>query len=272
MSCTRGPRFGVVALVVQLFFVVLASSAAATEARSGPAYELRLDLDLPIVLIAGATASSYLFMYESPTVTCVPSCDESQINALDRGAAGLYDKTWAGVGDIAAALAISIPPLVVLLDEGFEDGLNDDIVVLEATLVTTALQVSLSQAITRPRPYVYSDEASLEQRTSANAGRSFFSGHVANAMATSVAAMRTFQRLGKPRMGWLMLGVGLAGSTFIGVSRVVAGAHFPSDLIAGAAIGTGMGLALPAVHGSGVRVLPQAGADTVGLAVRGPFP
>jgi membrane-associated phospholipid phosphatase len=69
-----------------------------------------------------------------------------------------------------------------------------------------------------------------------------------------------------------MLGVGLVGSSVVGVSRVASGAHFPSDVLVGAAIGAGIGLALPAVHDSGARVVPYAGSDAAGLMLMGPLP
>ena len=243
--------------------------AAAEQPEPAPAYQLKLELDLPIVLIGGATASSFAFMSELPGVACAPSCDKSRINRFDRFAAGLYDPTWRTVGDIATASTLVAPLLVVLVYEGWSNGLNDDLVIAEAALVTSALQVSMSYAIARPRPRVYGNEASLEQRTNANAARSFFSGHVANTVSISVATLRTFQRLGQPGLGWAMFGVGMAGSTLVGVSRVAGGSHFPSDVLVGAAMGVGVGLVLPAIHDSPVRMVPVASADYMGLLVRG---
>lgn len=258
------------ALLLQTFVLFGSTTAAAQEAQ--PAHELRLELDLPIVLLGGAAASSFFFLSEAPGVACAPSCDKSKINALDRGAAGLYDPSWSTVGDIATASTIAAPLLVIVLDEGLLNGLNDDLVVAEAALLTSAMQVALSYAVARPRPRVYSTEAPVEDRTDANAARSFFSGHVANTVATSVATLRTFQRLGKPGLGWLMLGAGLAGSSLVGVSRVASGAHFPSDVLVGAAVGVGAGLAIPAMHASNARVVPVGGADYGALLISGSLP
>lgn len=257
---------------VVLFLLLLCSRAEAQERRAGPAHKLRLELDLPIVLVAGGTAASFFVLPEGPGVHCAPNCARSQINALDRPAAGLYSPAWGSVGDIATATTIAVPLLVILFDEGLVNGLNDDLVVAEATLVTSALQIVVSYAVSRPRPRVYSNEAPLDERTDANAARSFFSGHVADTVATSVAALRTFQRLGKPGLGWLVLGAGVAGSSLVGVARVASGGHFPTDVIAGAAIGTGLGVALPALHESGARIVPFASTDGSGLLVAGPLP
>lgn len=171
-------------------------------AKRAPAHQLRMELDLPIVLIGGAAASSFAFMSEAPGVACAPHCDKSRINGFDRFAAGLYNPTWGTVGDIATAATLVTPLLAVVLDEGIENGLNDDLVVAEAALVSSALQVSMSFAVSRPRPRVYGDKAPLEDRTDANAARSFFSGHVANrvCLGGGVANLSTLGRA-NPRLG-----------------------------------------------------------------------
>jgi membrane-associated phospholipid phosphatase len=243
--------------------------AHAEPRRAGPAYRLTVDLDLPIILIGGATASSFFFLPELSGATCAPDCDRTQVNRFDRWAAGNYDESWSTVGDIATVSTLALPLIVLTADEGIAKGLNDDLVVAEAALLTSAAQVSLSFAVARPRPRVYSEQAPLNERTDANAARSFFSGHVANTMAASVAALRTFQRLHQPVLGWVTFGAGLAGSGLVGASRVLSGAHFPSDVLVGAALGAGVGLAVPALHDRPLRIEPLAGVDYTGLLVIG---
>lgn len=256
-------------LAVAVAVTLWAGEARAADPRPGPAYQLKLELDLPIILIGGGMAAGFAFLDEAPGVACAPTCDKSKVFKLDRFAAGWYDPAWGRVGDIATAATLVAPLLVVTIDQGLVNGLNDDLVIAEAALMSTALQVTMSYAVARPRPRVYGDDASLESRSDANAARSFFSGHVANAVATSVATFRTFQRLGKPGMAYAMLGAGLAGSALVGVSRVGAGSHFPSDVVVGAMVGAGVGLALPAMHDSPVRMVPVASLDYAGVLVRG---
>ena len=257
-----------------LALLVLAPPAAAQQAsdrRAGPAYRLKLELDLPIVLIAGATASGFFFLPEAPGVACAPNCDRSEINRFDRSSAGNDDRSWGTIGNIATLSTMALPFAVIMVDEGFKHGLNDSLVVAEAALVTSAAQVALSFAVERPRPRVYSERASLAYRDDANAGRSFFSGHVANTMAVSVAALRTLQRLRQPVLAWTTFGVGVAGTGLVGVSRVLSGSHFPSDVLIGAAFGAGVGLAMPAVHDRPLRIAPLASGGAHGLLVSGAF-
>jgi membrane-associated phospholipid phosphatase len=264
----RFGRLGVVAGLV-LTLVLFARPAGAQQAADEPAYRLKLDFDVPLVLIAGATASGFFFLPELPGATCAPNCDRKHINRFDRWAAGNYDPSWARVGDIATVATLAMPLIVVAVDEGVARGLNDDLVIAEAALVTSAAQISISFAVARPRPRVYSDRAPLDERTDANAARSFFSGHVANTMAASVAALRTLQRVGRPALGWTTFGAGLAGTGLVGASRVLSGSHFPSDVLVGAALGAGVGLALPALHERPFRIEPIASEGYTGLLVTG---
>lgn len=242
------------------------------EPQRGPAYQLSLDVDAPLFLVGASVASSFLFLDELHGPSCAPVCDRSHLNFLDRPAAGLYDKTWANVGDIATAATMVFAPLVVLINEGLGNGANDDVVLLETALTTSALQISLSYAVERARPRVYGDRAPLAERTDANAARSFFSGHTANTVGISVAGMRTFQRLHKPALAWTVLGIGLAGSAVVGVARVMSGGHFPSDVLAGAAAGGGIGILVPALHRAHLSLTPMVTQDAAGAVLVGVLP
>ena len=137
--------------------------------------------------------------------------------------------------------------------------------------MTSALQVTMAYAVNRPRPRVYGDKAPLDQRDDANAGRSFFSGHVANCLAGTMVATTALWRTDHPRLGWAVLAVGLAGSALVGVARVGAGGHFPTDVAIGYAVGAGVGIAIPALHEAKLQPVPLALPDTGGVAVRGTF-
>ncbi len=63
---------------------------------------------------------------------------------------------------------------------------------------------------------------------------SFPSGHTAGSFAAAVALARFY-----PRDRPLLLGL----ATAVGLSRIYLGHHFPSDVLVGAAIGSGIGLA-----------------------------
>ena len=251
-----------------LLFLLVPRTAFADD--DGPAYELSLEVDGPALLVSASIAAGFLVNKEAPGAPCGTNCNRANINVFDRPAAGLYSKAWQGIGNVGVAATILYPSVMLVADRGIKNGLLDSIVLLEAVGGASAVQVLTSYAVVRPRPRVYGNDAPLDERTNANASRSFFSGHVADTLAAGVAGAMTYRRLGRTKMAWLVLGGSLVGSAFVGVSRVLAGSHFPSDVLAGAGIGAGFGIFAPALHRSPVRVLASSpGADQGGISIAG---
>jgi membrane-associated phospholipid phosphatase len=258
-------------LAAALALAVTLLEAAPARADESGAYQLSYELDVPLITISGAVASGYLFIKEGAPPWCSPVCDKSNVNPFDRPFAGLYSRNWQRVGDVATISTMLAVPAMVIVGEPSLGGLGDLLVVGETALVTSAIQVPVSYAAGRPRPRVYGTEAPLSERNDANAARSFFSGHVANTLAVTLATSTALRRIGKPRFAAWVLGLGVAGSAVVGISRVAAGSHFPSDVLVGYAVGVGTGIAVPALHESKVGVAPLVGRETGGLAITGFF-
>jgi membrane-associated phospholipid phosphatase len=73
------------------------------------------------------------------------------------------------------------------------------------------------------------------------------------------------------RLPFLILGVGLAAASFVGTARVMAGRHFITDSIGGAIVGTSVGVLVPALHGSPVRVVPNVAPKQGAITFVGVF-
>lgn len=119
----------------------------------------------------------------------------------------------------------------------------------ETMLLTNGLKSTVKNAVERTRPYAYNPVAPLADKLDKDTQRSFYSGHAANAFATAVFAAEVFRHYNpnskaKP---WVWLGsLGLASGT--AYLRYEAGQHFPTDLLAGAAIGSLAGWGIPKLH------------------------
>jgi membrane-associated phospholipid phosphatase len=241
--------------------------SAATAERRSPAYRLSVDIDLPLLLIPAAVSASWFLSTELTPPHCSPRCDPDTLNIFDRPAAGLYSAEWQVAADAGTVGVLSAMPLLLALGEGPLHAANDVVVVAQATMLASATQVAMSFATSRPRPRLYGDGAPHDQRDDGNAARSFFSGHTATCVAATIATFRTLQRVNRPTLAWAALGVGLFGSSFLSVGRVAAGSHFPTDVAAGAAVGVGYGLLLPALHAAP----PEVARAARGLHVRARF-
>jgi membrane-associated phospholipid phosphatase len=60
----------------------------------------------------------------------------------------------------------------------------------------------------------------------------------------------------------------------VGATRILAGEHFPTDVVAGAAVGAAIGLIVPALHAAPSRMsaVPLAVASGGGIGLTGSFP
>ena len=117
------------------------------------------------------------------------------------------------------------------------------------------------------RPYAYYSAADVSR----DDHLSFWSGHTVVAFS-AVAAGGTVARL-RGYDGWpWVYAVGFTGAALTGYFRMASDNHWFTDVLASAAVGTGVGIAVPWLHRScsttvNYRVLPTFG----GLAVAGTF-
>ena len=110
----------------------------------------------------------------------------------------------------------------------------------------------------------------------ADAGLSFLSGHTAQAFAIVTSLYITEHRLHpRSRYPHILLGAGLAVASAVGVSRVMAGYHFITDVVGGAVVGSSLGVLIGAVHPSPVHVVPvvndSPAGRQAGIGIQGSF-
>jgi membrane-associated phospholipid phosphatase len=93
---------------------------------------------------------------------------------------------------------------------------------------------------------------------------------MAFALTTSLAVAERRLHPGSPRAK-IILGVGLAISSFIALARVESGYHFITDVIGGAVVGSSLGLLIPSMHNSPVHVVPVPNDNGAGVGLQGTF-
>lgn len=263
------------------FILVLASAislwcqfAQAQEIQTGSVsprdsvYALDARVDAPLALIPGLLSFGWLLV-EEPAF-CAPQCDPSGLNALDRTAAGNFDQNWRLGSDLGLFGALGGGVSVVLADGWFLGGAKDLVVVVESVLWANGLAVLGNLALRRPRPLLYGDLAPLASRENPAAQLSFISGHSALVAAVTTSVFSTTYRRGADRaLPWVVLGLGTGATAFTSVGRVLAGRHFPSDVLLGTALGASTGFLLPALHDTPVRLTPVVTGSEARLTVSG---
>jgi hypothetical protein len=190
-----------------------------------------------------------------------PNFDGSKLLPIDRFAitqnADESAHVTSNVG-LAAALSFAMldPVLSRFREHDLQSGLVDGILYAESAAITWGLTNLAKAAIRRPRPQAYIDAAAHKNdpnysNASTDSTLSFFSGHAS--MTASISATATylaFARSPGTARPWVTLAVGVALTAFVSEERVRAGAHFPTDVIAGAVAGAGVGIIVPHLHRS----------------------
>lgn len=99
----------------------------------------------------------------------------------------------------------------------------------EAFLVNAFITTALKHTIKRDRPFkTYLD---IDQAYS-TVGYSFPSGHTSSAFATATSVSLAYQK-------WYVIAPSFVWASAVGYSRMHLGVHYPSDVMAGAIIGSG---------------------------------
>lgn len=235
-----------------------------------PAYQLFAETDLPLVGIGLVFASARLI--RTQPAYCAPECNPANLNALDRTTAGFWNTGWSTASDIGIYSLMGGTMTVLVVDEGALPALNDALVVAESGLMGTALSSIMTLAAGRPRPFLFGEKAPLSDRNSPDGGLSFLSSHATVGFAIVTSLYVTERRLHPGQtLPYVVLGAGLAVATFVSTARVLAGRHFITDSVGGAVVGTSVGILVPALHGSPVKVVPMVSPKEGYLSVVGSF-
>jgi len=237
--------------------VVLFLVGASSPARA--AYELRLD---PIVdgAIVGSFAALELGLpLVAPTPPLLAAPGANPPGGLDGLAPRRFRKGPADASDVVRMTALGLGLAATGIDGLAGDRiLTNAVIFAEAWFLASALTDVSKQLVLRPRPYTYTSP-----NGSPDDVHSFFSGH---ASSTAVAAFTAARLVDLQNDLPTAARVGLYGgaaalSLGVGSLRVAAGMHFPTDVLAGAAVGAALGIVIPTLHvakGVSVSLAPSA--------------
>jgi membrane-associated phospholipid phosphatase len=244
----------------------------ASRASNGPIYRLDPAVDIPLLVLGGTLSAAWLLGDELGPANCAPLCDERDVNAFDRFSAGSYDERWALASNITLIGTAAVGVVALFANQRSVCAFSDLVVAVETVLLANSVTVVANLAARRPRPYLYSEAAPLRVRTSGTASLSFPSGHVTTATALTTAVFGALYAR-HPRSPWtyIFLGFGVAASGVVAAGRILAGRHFLSDVLAGALVGTGMGVLVPSLHERRLALVPTASAGAAGLSLSGSF-
>lgn len=101
--------------------------------------------------------------------------------------------------------------------------------IVETIGISTAITLSTKYIVNRERPFVNNPSVI---KASDGGGPSFPSGHTSEAFATATALSIDYPK-------WYVIVPSFAWAGTVGFSRIYLGVHYPTDVIAGAIVGSG---------------------------------
>ncbi len=202
----------------------------------------------------------------------VAALSRADVNAFDRGATYQFSTEADDLSDLLAYALILSPAALLVSEPVREDVVTYGAMYGETVLLTLAAVQLTKGLVLRTRPFAYNPDAPPDSKTTVEARQSFYSSHTAFAFASAVFVSVTFEAYepDSPLRPWIWA-ASLSVATTIGVLRYTSGSHFPTDILAGAAIGTLAGIGVPALHKvgqGGLSVVPAAGPRSVQISFR----
>ena len=196
--------------------------------------------------VAGLALSANI---KSPTLADIYALNRNDINRFDRGATNHWSENIASTSDVLAVALMAVPVSLLLSDKIQRDYQTIGFMYGE-TLWFSYFTASVAKgAVQRVRPYAYNANASMDKKLSAYTKESFFSSHTVGAFASMSFLSVVYNEYypDSRYTPWVIAG-GFAAASAVGVMRIDAGHHFPTDVITGAVIGTVFGYIIPALH------------------------
>jgi len=168
---------------------------------------------------------------------------------IDRQAVNNWNPEMAKNSDYLLGGIMMLPALAMFDRDTREQGGVILFMYAEVIATTGIATAAIKGWSERARPYVYNNAVALDERISQSSMRSFVSGHTALAFGAASFVSTTYADLHPDDpMRWAVLIGSFGLASTVGYMRVESGQHFPTDVIAGAALGTLIGWGIPALH------------------------
>lgn len=194
--------------------------------------------------------------YRSITMEELMRLDRKDVMGFDRRATYNWSPHWSDLSDtfqdfvvIPCLFMVSIPPI-------FHAKLTETVTVatmlMESYLFLYGFTYLSKAAVGWKRPFVYNAALSVEERKAMardDVFFSFFSGHAAGAFCAATFLSKVMSDIhGNSVWTYLLWGSNLSFAALTAYARVKAGKHYPTDVIAGAAVGFAIGYVVPMLH------------------------
>ena len=195
-------------------------------------------------LLAAASLGFHASTQELPV-------DIDKVNGFDRLAMFGYSRGFDQASDYVSAAALALP-LALAFGIGQDQSIAAGVIYLEVMSNAYFAKNTMKFLFPRVRPWVYLAPATGSAPAVSEGNDSFPSGHTTLVFAAAAFGI-TVAALDLPSGSPWLLPFTVTEASLAALTasfRVFSGMHFMTDVIAGAALGTAIGLVIPLVHTS----------------------
>lgn len=204
---------------------------------------------------------------KSLTPAQIGSLNPNDVNRFDRSAIGNSDPNGALASDVLLGTSFILPATLLAVQGCQHDALIIGLMWFEVATLTLGTTEYVKSLVLRPRPLVYDPDESLDVKTTRDSRMSFFSGHTSAVAAFSFFGAKVFSDYSDNKLHKALVWSGAAILPAVtGYLRFRSGKHFPTDIIAGYALGASIGYLVPFLHKKkpiveGMTVMPYSGLN-----------
>ena len=208
-----------------------------------------------VALIGGGMALTGTGLYLESKITPLT---KEQVNRLSRDDVNGFDRiatyNWspkAGkISDYVRNACIVSPLAMFATEQVRKDALAYSLMYVETNLLTLGATMMAKGLAARTRPFVYNPDVPLNKKVGKQEARkSLFSGHT-SIVFTNMVFLATVYSDYHPNSDWkpVVWAGSLGAASLVGILRVAAGKHFPTDVLTGAIVGGVIGYVVPQLH------------------------
>lgn len=235
----------------KIVFLVLLAAALASGAGAESPYRRSWSMDGWIAGGSAAVGLGAILISGTPeplTEQEIAGLSRESVNPFDRGATWNYSEAASDASDVVLGAAI-VAPLALLLDDRVrEDWETCALMYAETMALAVVLPAITKTAVDRIRPFVYNENAPMDEKTTIDAEKSF-SRHTSVAFASAVFLSTVYGDYHPgSAAGPYIWGGSLLAAAGVGFMRYESGKHFPTDVITGAVVGCAAGYIIPRIH------------------------
>lgn len=189
-----------------------------------------------------------------PDIHSIQRLDKNEVNWLDRSAIDCYNanairfSNWPRDVVCYAPFTLTLP---LMAKKQWSSALTILVMYAEAMQLNKSLTSCVKSLTHRPRPYLYGSRLTMEEKLARGREgfRSFYSGHTSDAFCAAVFLITVHEKIySQSPSKFYLYGFSLIAAASTGVLRIYGGKHFPTDVLAGAFMGSLIGYSIPRLH------------------------